>query len=121
MFCGPAMDKTEVLWYTDGVKTSRASREAIPPESEADFMKVQYVGRLYTSTYRVEVHSHDLWELVYYTDGQGVVRIGEEKIPFAPGDIFLLPLRWSIPTIPTRASAITITSFPTSPWAPGTI
>ena len=35
----------------------------------------KYVGRLFNSTYRVKVHTHELWEGVYYTDGSGIVEI----------------------------------------------
>ncbi len=58
-------------------------------------MKINYVGRLFDSTYCVKLHTHDFWEVVYYTDGYGEVRIGDDIIPFEAGDIFVIP-----PTIP---------------------
>lgn len=58
-------------------------------------MKLNYVGKLFDSTYCVDVHTHDLWEVVYYTDGYGNVRIGDEVVPFKTGDVFVIP-----PTIP---------------------
>ena len=41
----------------------------------------KYVGRLFNSTYRVKVHTHELWEGVYYTDGSGIVEIDDADIP----------------------------------------
>lgn len=53
--------------------------------------KVNYVGRLSDSTYRVGIHSHDSWEAVCYTDGFGVAELDGQKIPFEEGDIFIIP------------------------------
>ncbi len=53
--------------------------------------KINYVGRLLDNTYKVEVHSHTTWEVVYYTDGDGYVDIGDEKVPFEANDIFVIP------------------------------
>ncbi|PWM00895.1 MAG: hypothetical protein DBY09_01075 [Selenomonadales bacterium] len=50
----------------------------------------KYVGRLFNSTYRVKVHTHELWEGVYYTDGSGIVEIDGRRYPFKKGDIFLI-------------------------------
>src|SRR5438105_1002669 len=38
-------------------------------------------------------HSHDTWELVLYTFGTGVARIGDQDIPFRPGTIICMPPR----------------------------
>ncbi len=49
----------------------------------------QYVGRLFNNTYRVAVHTHELWAAVYYTEGTGIVEIQGRRYPFKKGDIFL--------------------------------
>lgn len=54
-------------------------------------MKLHYVGRLFDNTYRVHLHHHELWEVVYYTDGCGKVQIDGELMPFEKGDIFVIP------------------------------
>ena len=54
--------------------------------------RIEYVDRIFDkSVLRVEPHDHDVWELVYYTKGNGFVRIGSEEISFMPNDIFLIP------------------------------
>jgi len=54
-------------------------------------LKINYVGRLFENTFKVEKHTHSTWEVVYYTSGKGYVEIGGEKIPFAENDIFVIP------------------------------
>ena len=54
-------------------------------------LKIDNIGKLYTNTYRVELHKHNLWEAVYYTQGEGYLQIGEETVSFKAGDIFILP------------------------------
>jgi len=54
-------------------------------------LKVNHVGKLYTDTYRMPLHKHDLWEVVYYSAGSGFVQIQKEIVPFETGDIFILP------------------------------
>lgn len=53
-------------------------------------MGPQYVGRLFNDTYRVAIHTHELWEAVYYTDGTGIVEIQGHKYNFKKGDIFFI-------------------------------
>ena len=53
--------------------------------------KIKYVGQLYDNTYRVNMHTHDMWEVVYYTQGHGSVNAGGKIIPFAENDIFIIP------------------------------
>ncbi len=53
--------------------------------------KIKYVGQLYDNTYRVNMHTHDMWEIVYYTHGQGEVNADGNIIPFAAHDIFIIP------------------------------
>lgn len=53
--------------------------------------KIKYVGRLYENTYRINLHTHDFWEIVRYTKGSGLVEIDGEIIPFQENDIFAIP------------------------------
>lgn len=53
--------------------------------------KVKYVGKLYDNTYLVGMHSHDMWEVVYYTEGNGTVNANGSLIPFTAHDIFIIP------------------------------
>lgn len=54
-------------------------------------LKIDHIGKLFTDTYRVAMHKHDLWEVVYYSAGKGFVQIENEVVPFEKGDIFILP------------------------------
>lgn len=54
-------------------------------------LKIDHIGKLHTTTYRVALHKHALWEVVYYTHGEGQVQIGDEVVPFRTGDFFILP------------------------------
>ncbi len=54
-------------------------------------IKINYVGRLFKNTYRVDLHTHDLWEVVYYTKGSGFVDINNETLPFEKNDIYIIP------------------------------
>lgn len=53
--------------------------------------KINQVGYLYENTFRVGLHSHDYWEVVYYTKGHGFVEINDEVIAFEEHDIFVIP------------------------------
>lgn len=39
----------------------------------------------------ISEHSHPLWEIVYYTYGTGILKIGSEEIPFEPKKIVCQP------------------------------
>lgn len=54
-------------------------------------LKIDHVGKLFTDTYRIAMHTHDIWEAVYYSAGQGSVQVGEELTGFETGDVFILP------------------------------
>ena len=54
-------------------------------------LKVDHIGKLFTTTYRIALHKHDLWEVVYYSSGHGFVQIGNEQVEFKEGDVFILP------------------------------
>ena len=54
-------------------------------------MRIDHIGKLHTTTYRVALHIHELWEVVYYTHGEGQVQIAGETVPFRAGDFFILP------------------------------
>jgi len=54
-------------------------------------LKIDNIGKLFNNTYRIAKHSHDLWEVVYYSAGQGFVQIGDEVETFNAGDIFIIP------------------------------
>ncbi len=54
-------------------------------------LRVRYVGRLFDNTYRVNVHNHELWEVVYYTSGSGIVEIDGKQVQFEQNDVFVIP------------------------------
>ena len=54
-------------------------------------MKIVYISQLFNTTYRINHHYHDYWEIVYYTKGNGTVNIDGCSIPFTENDIFVLP------------------------------
>jgi len=40
----------------------------------------------------IRMHSHEeTWEILFYTGGSGIVTVGTEKVPFAPGTIVFMP------------------------------
>ena len=54
-------------------------------------LKIDHIGKLFNTTYRIALHKHDLWEVVYYSAGHGFVQIGNEQVAFEKGDVFILP------------------------------
>ena len=54
-------------------------------------LKIDNIGKLFNNTYRVAMHSHDLWEVVYYSAGHGSVQIGDDIMSFDAGDVFIIP------------------------------
>ena len=53
--------------------------------------KIRYVGHLFEKTFRVELHTHDFWEVVLYTKGNGTVEINSDTVTFQENDIFVIP------------------------------
>ena len=58
---------------------------------EVSAMKIVYISQLFNNTYRINRHCHDYWEIVYYTQGNGMVNINGETVPFCENDIFAIP------------------------------
>ena len=54
-------------------------------------LKIEHIGKLHTNTFRVGNHKHQLWEAVYYTQGEGLLQVEDETVAFHEGDVFLLP------------------------------
>ena len=54
-------------------------------------MKIVYISQLFNTTYHINHHRHDFWEIVYYTRGSGTVNIDGELVPFTENDIFAIP------------------------------
>ena len=52
---------------------------------------IQFVGRLFENTYRVNRHTHDFWEVVIYTKGSGYVDIADSHLEFKEEDVFVIP------------------------------
>lgn len=40
---------------------------------------------------KIAEHEHTVWEIVYYTHGMGILKIGDEEVQFEPGDIVCQP------------------------------
>ncbi|TNE72363.1 cupin domain-containing protein [bacterium] len=36
-------------------------------------------------------HSHDLWEICYITEGQGIIFVGEKEVHVKDGDVCKIP------------------------------
>ena len=53
--------------------------------------KVKYVGKLHEPIKHYRIHSHEFWEVVRYTKGNGWVDIAGETVPFQEGDVFVIP------------------------------
>ena len=51
---------------------------------------VTYVGK-HSLTMMVSRHSHTDWEIIYCTGGGGVLKFGDEELPYADNDILVIP------------------------------
>ena len=49
------------------------------------------IGRMENPVLSFAPHQHDIWEVIYYSDGVGVARVGEQEIPFKPGTVICMP------------------------------
>lgn len=49
------------------------------------------IGVTPTTTVWAHQHSHPVWEVLYFTERSGILRLEDQDLPFAPGDIFCLP------------------------------
>lgn len=52
---------------------------------------LKYVGRLHENTYRINLHAHDFWEVVYYNKGKGTVEFNGVEYDFQENTVFILP------------------------------
>ena len=50
-----------------------------------------WMGRVAQPSFGPPLHDHDIWELVYYTSGSGIVRVGETEHPISQGTLLCLP------------------------------
>ena len=50
-----------------------------------------WIGSMENSVPFTREHSHDTWEIVYYTEGKGINRVGDRDIPFEKGTIICQP------------------------------
>ena len=53
-----------------------------------DFLSI---GQINNPELYIAMHQHNIWELVYYTYGSGIMTVGSCQYPFKKGDIMLLP------------------------------
>lgn len=58
------------------------------------------IGAVSKPIYAYEMHQHNVWEIVYYTGGEGTLYVGGDETPFRVGDLVFLP-----PHIPHREIA----------------
>ena len=49
------------------------------------------IGILSRTTYKLPAHMHNYWEIIYYTQGEGTVTIGNQVFHFQPGSIICQP------------------------------
>jgi len=49
------------------------------------------VGITPITTISARRHSHPVWEMIYFTERSGIVRLDGGDMPFEPGDLFCLP------------------------------
>jgi len=54
-------------------------------------LQFNYIGKLSEKRYRIEKHHHFEWEVIYYTEGHGIIDFDGKKVPFEPNDIFIIP------------------------------
>lgn len=54
-------------------------------------MHVTFTGMTTDNTKIYTTHSHSHWEILYYFSGSGLLTVGNESIPFQPGDIVCQP------------------------------
>ncbi len=49
------------------------------------------IGQINKPVQHIAAHQHNVWELVYYTYGYGIMTVGKCQYAFKKGDIMLLP------------------------------
>lgn len=49
------------------------------------------IGVTPTTTITAFQHSHPVWEMLYFTERSGYLRLEEGDVPFEPGDMYCLP------------------------------
>ncbi|MBQ2921812.1 MAG: AraC family transcriptional regulator [Tyzzerella sp.] len=54
-------------------------------------MKEYNIFKTGTGTKQFPLHQHDYWDIMYYLSGTGHMATANEKIPFKPGDIIIVP------------------------------
>lgn len=49
------------------------------------------IGYMNSDTYKFPPHQHSIWEISYYTHGEGILTVGSREFPFQPGTIICQP------------------------------
>ncbi|GBG11186.1 AraC family transcriptional regulator [Paenibacillus agaridevorans] len=49
------------------------------------------IGITPTTTVSIYQHVHPVWEIIYFTERSGILRLEQGDVPFEPGDMFCLP------------------------------
>lgn len=52
---------------------------------------VVFCGMLSEPMYKFELHKHDTWEIICYTEGTGVIVINDKPYQFGSGSTFVMP------------------------------
>lgn len=52
---------------------------------------LRLIGRIGQPSCGPPRHGHEVWELVFYTSGTGVIEVGDQVCPIAPGALLCLP------------------------------
>lgn len=49
------------------------------------------IGTIQEPNFIFKAHDHSTWEIVYYISGTGIIKVGDEDVPFSPKTIVCLP------------------------------
>ena len=56
-------------------------------------MNLVTVGAIERPVLQCPPHSHPMWEIVIYTEGEGETTVGRQRLPMAPGVVICMPPR----------------------------
>src|SRR5579862_4955979 len=54
-------------------------------------MRFLSIGAMQKPLYSYLAHSHACWEIIIYTQGEGLAIVGDERVQFRPGTIVCMP------------------------------
>lgn len=54
-------------------------------------MKIDFIGRKFIKPISLNMHSHNIWEIIYATSGSGTLIVDQKEYPFTKGTVACIP------------------------------